>query len=142
MKKKRIFPVLLSLGIAFGVGVTTLALPSTNVSAEVKDQEGTITLQNGSSSAVDHPFYVSPGYGHVKMYLYNKGKSTVTVYLNHDSGKNYINKVELAPGQRYDWKSNDAYPQGVRAGNYMLSLTSGNQPTIVDFAYKSSNNPW
>ncbi|KIQ76996.1 hypothetical protein RW25_19880 [Bacillus sp. L_1B0_8] len=142
MKKKRIFPVLLSLGLAFGVGVTTLALPSTNASAEVMEDQPTITLRDGNRSVVNKDFYISPGYGHVKMYLYNKGKSTVTIYLNHSSGKNYINKVELAPGQRYDWKSNDFYPQGVRAGNYMLQLTSGDEPTIVDFAYKTSDNPW
>ncbi|MCM3202729.1 MULTISPECIES: hypothetical protein [Bacillus cereus group] len=145
MKKKKIFSTLLSLGVAFGIGATTLTYPITDASAAVKDkQEPAILLMNGDSSEVTHQFNVSPGYGHVKMMLVNKGESKVTVYLKHSSGKPYIKKLVLDPGERTDWISNNDpdFKQGVRSGIYELSLTSNDKPTRVQFAYKANSDEW
>ncbi|WP_242225023.1 hypothetical protein [Bacillus cereus group sp. BfR-BA-01380] len=141
MKKKKIFPVLLSLGLAFGVGVTTLAIPATNASAEIGNEQEPIILK-GSNGSAGYDFNVPAGYGHVKMYFKNLGETAVTVYLKHESGKYYIEKKKIEPGERYDWISNTTYPQGVRGGKYDLSLTSGNKPTKVEFSFKASDNKW
>ncbi|KXH80311.1 MULTISPECIES: hypothetical protein [Bacillus] len=142
MKKKQLVSALLTLGLAFGVGVSTLALPAIDASAEIGNEQPTITLGDGTSSSAEYEFNVPTGYGHVKCYFKNRGETEVKISLVHaSSGKEYINK-KLEPGGRLDWLSNETYSQGVRGGLYKLQLTSGDKPTKVDFAFKASNIKW
>lgn len=141
MKKKKLFPVLLSLGLALGMsGVTTLSFP-TGASAEVKDQaKGEIDI-SGSAKTIN--VKVSPGYGHLKIQLINRGKSDVKVNLKHKKTKEYYIEDEvIKPGKTLNWISNDYYPDGVGAGDYNLSLSSGEKPLKVYYAYKAADDKW
>ncbi|PFL43552.1 hypothetical protein [Bacillus cereus] len=148
MKKNKLLSVLFSVALLFGALFTALSFP-TGASAKIMDSgEATIdhtsTGDKSGKSSDEVEFSVTPGYGHVKVHLQNLGASNVQVYLKHkDSGHIYIDNLNITPGQSaYEWKSNERYPQGVRAGNYELSFRSGSQPLKVYYAYKSSDLPW
>ncbi|MCH4568614.1 MULTISPECIES: hypothetical protein [Bacillus] len=141
MKKNKLFPVLLSLGLAFGVGgVTALSFP-TGASAEVKDM-GSDTLYE-KDGIENVKFNVTGGYGHLKVYVKNTGDSNLTVNLKHKgTSKIYIEGKELKPGEELEWNSNNNYSQGVRAGEYDLQLHSGKKTLEAYYAYKSSDIKW
>ncbi|WP_017691852.1 hypothetical protein [Paenibacillus sp. PAMC 26794] len=69
-------------------------------------------------------FYVRAGYGHIKIFIKNTGKSTMTVTMKHSSDKVYI-EDSIPAGGTLDWKSYIDYPQGVRGGDYEISYRAG-----------------
>ncbi|EEM85966.1 hypothetical protein bthur0012_60100 [Bacillus thuringiensis serovar pulsiensis BGSC 4CC1] len=117
-----------------------------NISAKVKDSgSGTIDLTNEieDNNFDEVNFKVSPGYGHLKVYIKNKGKSNVSVYLKNLTTKEiYMDKL-IKPGQIYEWLSNkEGYLDGVGADKYELSFTSNGKPLNVYYSYKAADTEW
>ncbi|KJD47431.1 hypothetical protein [Paenibacillus terrae] len=70
-------------------------------------------------------FVLDRGYGHLEIYVKNKGNSTITFSLVHtDSGKQYITK-RVGAGGELSWKSLDSFSQGLRSGNYEIQWRAG-----------------
>ncbi|EOO23417.1 hypothetical protein ICM_05606 [Bacillus cereus BAG1X2-3] len=143
MNKKKILSSVLSLGLAFGVGVATLALPVTPASADIGNYDGPIYIKDNVIKGVgQYEFNVPAGYGHVKCTFYNAGQGKVRIILKHaDTDKVYIDK-ELEKGGSWDWKSNEQVSQGVRGGLYKLEIRSGELPTNVKFSFKAADTKW
>ncbi|PES39849.1 hypothetical protein [Bacillus thuringiensis] len=142
MKKKKVLSAVLSLGLAFGVGVATLTLPTTHASAAIGNEAGPFYITDSKTKGIgEYEFNVPAGYGHVKCYFYNAGESTVTISLKHESGKEYIFD-DVKPNKEWEWKSNEHVDQGVRGGKYFLQISSGKKPTKVKFAFKASDVKW
>ncbi|MGH0601197.1 hypothetical protein [Bacillus mycoides] len=146
MKRSKVFSLLLSFALVFGVVFTTLSFP-TGASARVMDQDS--GTYNGGNyfpqvSSDYIPFKVSEGYGHLKIYIKNRGQSTLKVSLKHvASGKTYFIKKTIEKGDPpFEWISNKDFPQGVKAGDFELSFDSGGQPAYLDWAYKAADLPW
>ncbi|MEB9685854.1 hypothetical protein BK742_03355 [Bacillus thuringiensis serovar pingluonsis] len=142
MKTTKIFSVLFSLVLICSF---TLFSPM-NISAKVKDSgSGTIDLTNEieDNNFDEVNFKVSPGYGHLKVYIKNKGKSNVSVYLKNLTTKEiYMDKL-IKPGQIYEWLSNkEGYLDGVGADKYELSFTSNGKPLNVYYSYKAADTEW
>ncbi|EHS54967.1 hypothetical protein P4H71_20490 [Paenibacillus kribbensis] len=70
-------------------------------------------------------FELVPGYGHLKIFVKNRGNSTITFSLVHkDSGKLYITKT-VGAGKELSWNSLDSFSQGLRSGNYEMQWRAG-----------------
>ncbi|ASR45351.1 hypothetical protein B4V02_00815 [Paenibacillus kribbensis] len=70
-------------------------------------------------------FVLDHGYGHLKIFVKNRGNSTITFSLVHtDSGKQYITKT-VGAGKELPWSSLDSFSQGLRSGNYEIQWRAG-----------------
>ncbi|MFM9282062.1 hypothetical protein ACI1P2_29080, partial [Paenibacillus sp. p-8] len=70
-------------------------------------------------------FEIDPGYGHLKIFVKNRGRSTITFSLVHkDSGKLYITKT-VGAGKSLQWNNLDSFSQGLRSGNYEMQWRAG-----------------
>jgi len=153
MKKKATFIATLSLAMAT-TAITAFASPSTTqenaipessvVSVQPVDSNITNSSENGiivpfqldkswpdvannGTANVSNSFRVNAGFGHLKLLIKNLSNSLVTVTLqNIDTGKVYINGVQVYKGSPLDWKSFEQnYAQGMQSGNYILQWSGG-----------------
>ncbi|WP_336769814.1 hypothetical protein [Bacillus bombysepticus] len=142
MKRNKIVSFFLSLGLVFLVGLSAFSFP-TGASAGVKgEDDGTYYTGKSADQIL---FDVSPGYGHLKVYVKNRGESSLYVTLTHKpTGKVYIDRKEIRVGDpAFEWASNkEGYPQGVRGGQYELYFSSGKKAAYLDWAYKPSSVLW
>ncbi|MFK4343100.1 MULTISPECIES: hypothetical protein [unclassified Paenibacillus] len=70
-------------------------------------------------------FELDPGYGHLKIFVKNRGSQTITFSLVHkDSGKLYISKT-VGAGRELSWNSLDSFSQGLRSGDYEIQWRAG-----------------
>ncbi|MBH0322850.1 hypothetical protein [Bacillus cereus] len=144
MNKKKVLSSVLSLGLAFGVGVATLTLPVTSASAAIGNHDGPLYITDKDIRGYgEYKFNVPAGYGHLKCVFLNEGKDKVRIVVKHiDSGKIYIDKRDVEKGKSVEWKSNDEYKQGVRGGGYVVEVYSGEQSAKVKFSFKASDTIW
>ncbi|MFU1793328.1 hypothetical protein ACM1RC_05655 [Paenibacillus azoreducens] len=145
MKKKVGYVGMLSLAMAM-MAVTASASPSIIQESPVPGVISSSVTPTGSDDPVITPFsvsplfntvlggtnststfVVSPGYGHIKVFVKNTGKSTITVSLQHrNSGRIYFTESIAPDAQPLDWKSFDrGYQQGVIGGEYIVTYRAG-----------------
>ncbi|MBD8076861.1 MULTISPECIES: hypothetical protein [Bacillus cereus group] len=143
MNKKKVLSSVLSLGLAFGVGVATLTLPVTPASADIGNHDGPLYITDKDIRGFGkYEFNVPAGYGHVKCVFLNEGQGDVDIILKHvDTGKIYIDE-KVKKGKPFEWKSNDNFKQGVRGGLYKVEVYSGENPAKVKFSFKASDTIW
>ncbi|MEY8739528.1 hypothetical protein [Paenibacillus tundrae] len=78
-----------------------------------------------AGSTVSSNFNVAGGFGHVKVFIKNTGKSTIrAVMVHNDTKKEYFSK-DIAPGSTLDWRSYTDTPQGVRGGKFTITYRAG-----------------
>lgn len=147
MKQNKLCTVLFSVALMFSVVFAAFSFPM-GASARVMDENsGTYNGANYNppKSSDTIKFSVTPGYGHLKVYIKNRGQSNLYVSLKHvASGKVYFENKEIRVGDpALEWKSNkEGFPQGVKAGDFELSFSSGGKAAYLDWAYKSADIIW
>ncbi|RAP73712.1 hypothetical protein [Paenibacillus montanisoli] len=154
MKKKAKFTVL-SLALATSLTVPAIVgasgeVPTTNSQMvnQTNDRIGITPFVignqwsgNTSGAKITSTSFVVPGgYGHVKLYFNNKGTSDAIISVTHvDTNKVYFTQT-VKPGTSFTWRSLTAYPQGMRAGSYIVSYRSSSANVNVDYAGFASDN--
>ncbi|HFR4150968.1 hypothetical protein ACX17C_28575 [Bacillus cereus] len=135
MNKKALLGSILSLTLVVGI-----ALPS-GASAEIKDDWSAASYDPSTKTNKDNKtISVTAGYGHVKLWWKNNGSGPVAITVKHNaSGKEYVT-AKLEKGDTLTFRSNDLYPQGMKAGAYTISYAGGSYNLNVDFSGFSANS--
>ncbi|WP_068497712.1 hypothetical protein [Paenibacillus kribbensis] len=121
MNKNKLFLAsALSISLLGTVAVPGAIFASSNVTKSRDVFDDTFDRKD----PVSH-FVLVPGYGHLKIFVKNRGNSTITFSLVHkDSGKLYITKT-VGAGKELSWNSLDSFSQGLRSGNYEIQWRAG-----------------
>ncbi|WP_068497714.1 hypothetical protein [Paenibacillus kribbensis] len=119
-KNKLFFASALSICLLEAVAIPSAIFASSDVTKSRDVFNDTFDRKD----PVSH-FVLVPGYGHLKIFVKNRGNSTITFSLVHkDSGKLYITKT-VGAGKELPWNSLDSFSQGLRSGNYEIQWRAG-----------------
>ncbi len=163
MKKKHLITSALALGIIGGA----VAVPNTIFadSDAVSNSANTITYANqgevktpsnhdvslfkrkdlfnvnldGKSPLTE--FFISPGYGHVKIRVKNNSKTTLTFTLKHVDSGDYLLTKYVGGGDTFNWYSMDGFPNGMRSGKYEIQWRAGGAYVDASAGAISANSP-
>ncbi|SDW03092.1 hypothetical protein SAMN05444487_101131 [Marininema mesophilum] len=135
MKKNKIFSVILSLALVFGVGFTALSFPTT-ASAKIEDAWEDTIITGYNKHTVE--LSATEGFPYLKVQVINRGADTVTATLRHkDTGRIVMNE-KVGSGKIFDFKKND----GIRSGTYEFTFHSEHANLDVYYAGKTSDIKW
>lgn len=101
MKKRRLAMSVLSLALAASVVFPSFASAEYNNFSPV-----TVIGEKEATSG----FKVNPGYGYIKLWFENKGKSKVLITVKMLIPEKYFT-YELAKGEKYTWRSVEKWPE-------------------------------
>ena len=130
MKKRRLAMSVLSLALAASVVFPSFA------SAEYNNFSP-VTVIGEKRLHLDLKLI---GYGYIKLWFENKGKSKVLITVKMLIPEKYFT-YELAKGEKYTWRSVEKWRGSVASGNYVITYRDGNSGNVnVNFAGFSSND--
>lgn len=145
MKNNKFITIAMFLSLLGAVAVPSAIFATSNIT----DSSNTITPQKSRDVFDDTfdrkdpvtRFEIDPGYGHLKIFVKNRGRSTITFSLVHkDSGKLYITKT-VGAGKSLDWNNLGSFSQGLRSGNYEIQWRAGGDIVHVSARAVSGRYP-
>ncbi|WP_156829551.1 hypothetical protein [Paenibacillus ginsengihumi] len=149
--KKKLVSAVLSTAVVCSLSISVFFAQesgSVNVNPSRVGQEGIITPLkvdkewgskiNDERSTSTRSFTMNPGYGHLKLYMVNYSSHSVNVTLEH-TDKVYFSKT-IEGGGNLDWRSwEEGYPDGMRAGNYILTWSGGQHDAYGEYWGKAAS---
>lgn len=133
MKKSRIYFIALMIFLLIFpfFNLHVLAAKNPNMSTQIAIKKSPLSLAGGN-------FVVPAGYGWLKVWIYNKGTSVLTVNVTKPSTNNVYLSYKIPPGKQLVIPN---YGKATGTGTHWINFSSQNGKVSGYYSILMANNP-